>query len=391
MGNNQAVASRMDKIRPFYVMELLARAKELEAEGRSIIHMEVGEPDFSTPDPIIQAGKRALDAGQIHYTPATGIPELRKAIANDYQHRYGVAVDAARVLVTPGASGALQLVMSVLINPGEAVLMADPGYPCNRHFVQLVSGEPITLAVGAETGYQLTAKMVAKAWTDNTRAVMIASPSNPTGTLLDREELKAIHQVVTARGGTLIVDEIYQGLVYGSGGGTALAVADDLFIINSFSKYYGMTGWRLGWLVAPLHYMDAVERLAQNIFLSAPTPAQYAALAAFTDETQEIVEQRKAAFQQRRDFLLPALRNLGFDIPLNPQGAFYLYADCSAFTTDSDRFARELLEQEGVAVTPGRDFGDNQPERYLRFAYTTEIPKLEEGVNRIKRFIQARS
>ena len=292
MGNNQVIASRMDKIRPFYVMELLARAKELEAEGRSIIHMEVGEPDFSTPDPIIEAGKHALDAGQTHYTPATGIPELREAIADDYLHRYGVEVNAARVMVTPGASGALQLVLSVLINPGEAVLMADPGYPCNRHFVQLVSGEPITIATGPETGYQLTAKMVEQAWTENTRAVMIASPSNPTGTLLDREELKDIYQVVSTRGGTLIVDEIYQGLVYGSGGGTALAVADDLCIINSFSKYYGMTGWRLGWLVAPLHYMEAVERLALNIFLSAPTPAEYAALAAFTDETQEIVEQR---------------------------------------------------------------------------------------------------
>lgn len=391
MSKTRAAATRMDKIRPFYVMELLARAKELEAQGRSIIHMEVGEPDFNTPGPIIQAGKQALDDGQVHYTPATGIPELRKAIANDYQHRYGVAVDAERVLVTPGASGALQLVMSVLINPGEAVLMADPGYPCNRHFVQLVSGEPITLAVGPETDYQLTANLVAEAWSENTRAVMIASPSNPTGTLIDREELNAIYQVVSARGGTLIVDEIYHGLVYGSDESTALSVADDLFIINSFSKYYGMTGWRLGWLVAPVHYMEAVERLAQNIFLSAPTPAQYAALAAFTEETQAIVEQRKAAFQQRRDYLLPALRDLGFAIPVEPHGAFYLYADCSAFTKDSDRFARELLEQEGVAVTPGRDFGDNRPERYLRFAYTTGISKLEEGVSRIKRFIQADS
>lgn len=382
------IADRMASIRPFYVMELLARARELENSGRSIIHMEVGEPDFETPRPIIEAGKRALDEGYTHYTPAAGIPELRTAIAADYRRRYGVHLDPARVLVTPGSSGALQLVMSIVVNPGEAVMMADPGYPCNRHFVRLVSGEPVTVPVGPESGYQLTAEIIARAWTDNMRAVMVASPSNPTGTLIKREELDRIYRVVKERGGMLIVDEIYQGLVYGAEPFTALELTDDLFIINSFSKYYGMTGWRLGWMIAPGRYIGAADRLAQNIFLSAPTPAQYAALAAFGDETQRIVEQRCGAFQERRDYLLPALRQLGFDIPVEPEGAFYLYANCKKITQDSFAFAHELLESEGVAITPGKDFGDNLPEQHVRFAYTTSMEKLTEGVARIARFIK---
>jgi aspartate/methionine/tyrosine aminotransferase len=378
----------MASIRPFYVMELLARARELEGTGRSIIHMEVGEPDFATPGPIIAAGKRALDEGFTRYTPAVGIAELRAAIAGDYLNRYGVQLDPGRVLVTPGSSGALQLVMSIVVNPGEAVMMADPGYPCNRHFVRLVSGEPVTVPVGPETGYQLTAQIIAREWTDNMRAVMVASPSNPTGTLITREELAKIHRVVKERGGVLIVDEIYLGLVYASEPFTALEVSDDLFIINSFSKYYGMTGWRLGWMVAPERHVGAADRLAQNIFLSAPTPAQYAALAAFGAETQRIVEQRREAFRERRDYLLPALRGLGFEIPVEPEGAFYLYANCRKITGDSFAFAYELLETEGVAITPGKDFGDNLPEQHVRFAYTTSMEKLTEGVARIARFIK---
>lgn len=382
------IADRMASIRPFYVMELLARARELEQSGRSIVHMEVGEPDFDTPRPIVEAGIRALEQGFTHYTAAVGIPELRAAIAADYERRYGVELDPARVLITPGSSGALQLVMSILVNPGEAVMMADPGYPCNRHFVQLVSGQPVTVPVGPESGYQLTAEIIEREWTDNMRAVMVASPSNPTGTLIKRDELEKIYQVVKQRGGALIVDEIYQGLVYGAEPFTGLEVTDDLFIINSFSKYYGMTGWRLGWMIAPEEHIGAADRLAQNIFLSAPTPAQYAALAAFEEETQRIVEQRCAAFKERRDYLLPALRGLGFEIPVEPEGAFYLYANCKQITADSFAFAHELLESEGVAITPGKDFGDNLPEQHVRFAYTTSMEKLAEGVARLARFIQ---
>jgi aspartate/methionine/tyrosine aminotransferase len=371
-------------------MQLLARARELEAQGRSIIHMEVGEPDFETPEPITRAGQRALAEGHTHYTPARGIPALRQAIALHYRQHYDVSVDPERVVVTPGSSGALQLAMSVSVNPGEQVLLADPGYPCNRHFVYLVGGEPVAIPVGPETRYQLEAGAVEAAWTDRTRAVMVATPSNPTGTLLTGDELRAIYRVVRERGGTLIVDEIYQGLIYDEAGDTALGIADDIFVINSFSKYFGMTGWRLGWLVAPGEFVDAIDRLAQNIFLSAPTPAQHAALSAFSEETEAILEQRREEFRRRRDFLLPALSQIGFRFPVAPQGAFYLYGDCSAFTDDSFKFAAELLEQAGVAVTPGLDFGANLPQRHIRFAYTTDQEKLQEGVGRIAQFLAAR-
>ena len=369
-------------------MELLARARELESSGRSIVHMEIGEPDFPTPEPIVLAGKAALDLGHTRYLPATGLPELKTQIAAFYQTRFGVSVDPASVIITPGSSGALQLVMSVLIEPGESVLMADPGYPCNRHFVELVGGVPKCIPVGHETGYQLTAELVNEALTPDTKAVMVATPSNPTGTVLSREELTAIYTAVKAHGGVLIVDEIYQGLIYGTTGTTALALGDDLFVINSFSKYFGMTGWRLGWMVAPLAYVSAIDRLAQNIFISSSSLAQYAAIGAFSAECTELLEQRRAAFRKRRDYLLPALTGIGFKIASVPQGAFYLYADCSAFSDDSFRFSNDLLETVGVAVTPGRDFGENQPERHIRFAYTTDIPKLKEGVDRITDFLR---
>lgn len=381
------IAERMQRIAPFYVMDLLARARRLEAEGRSIIHMEIGEPDFATPAPIVAAGQQALAAGQTHYTPAMGLPALRQSIAAFYGEHYGKQVDPGRVVVTPGASGALQLVMSVLVNPGESVLMADPGYPCNRHFVELVEGKPLAIPVGPDTGYQLTAELVEAAWQEDTKAVMVASPSNPTGTLITDREMQRLHATVRRLGGLLIVDEIYQGLVYDEAGGTALRFADDLFVINSFSKFFGMTGWRLGWLVAPEAFIDPLDRLAQNIFLSAPTLSQFAALSAFTPQVMEILEQRRQAFQARRDFLLPALRGLGFSIPVTPQGAFYLYAGCGHMTGDSQDFATKLLEEAGVAVTPGLDFGFHRPEAHLRFAYTTDLEKLSEGVERIRRYL----
>ncbi len=381
------VAERMSEIRPFYVMELLARARELEGLGRSIIHMEVGEPDFPTPGPVVEAGKQALDADHTHYTPALGIPELRQAIADFYGRQFGITVDSGRVMVTPGSSGGLQLVTSVLLNPGDGLLMADPGYPCNRHFVQLVGGEPQLVAVDGGSRYQLSAALVAENWSENTKGVLVATPANPTGTTLSMDELRAIYQVVKERGGLLIVDEIYSSLVYGMDPQTALSIADDILVINSFSKYFGMTGWRLGWIIAPGSLVDAIDRLAQNIFLSPPTPSQYAALAAFGEDTLQILEQRRQMFCERRDYLLPELKTLGFEFPVVPEGAFYLYGRCDRVTDDSYQFAMALLEQEGVAVTPGRDFGDNQPEKHLRFAYTTDIEKLKEGVARIRRFI----
>ncbi len=384
-----ALAARMLDIQPFYVMDILAQARALEAAGRSIIHMEIGEPDAPTAAPIIQAGIAALQAGLTHYTPALGLPELRTAIADFYASRYGVRIDPARVVVTSGSSGALLLAMGVLLNPGDQVLLADPGYPCNRHFVRFVEGEAMNIPVTAQTRYQLKAEHIAQHWSARSRAALVASPANPTGMLLTQAELQALHAAVAQRGGTLIVDEIYHGLTYGCDAGTALAVSDDIFVINSFSKYFGMTGWRLGWMVAPEAYVPALDRLAQNLFLAAPTPAQHAALAAFAPETIAILETRRAELMQRRDYLLPALRQLGFDLPLVPEGAFYLYAGCGAFTQDSRQFAQEILAQAGVAITPGLDFGAFEPDTHVRFAYTTALPNLEQGVERLARFLRA--
>ncbi len=382
------IAARMRGIEPFHVMDLVARAHELEAEGRSVIHMEVGEPDFVTAQPIVDAGKQALDAGRTGYTAAAGIPPLRRAIAQDYYGtRFGLDVSPARILVTPGASGALQLVSGVLVNPGDRVLMADPGYPCNRHFVRVMGGDSLPVPVGADTAYQLTPELVQRYWTSETVAVLLASPSNPTGTVVSAENLAGIIDVAVAHGGAVIVDEIYQALTYDIEPHSALAKSDAVFVVNSFSKYFGMTGWRLGWVVVPEGYQREVEKLAQNLFLAPSTVAQYAALAAFSAETQAIVEARRQKFQMRRDFLLPALRNLGFEIPRTPEGAFYLYADCSAFTKDSFGFCTRAIEQANVAITPGIDFGDYRANEHIRFAYTNGLENLAEGVGRLRTLV----
>jgi aspartate/methionine/tyrosine aminotransferase len=381
-------ASRLAGIEPFQVMDILARARALEAQGRSIVHMEIGEPDFPAAPGIVEAGIAALKAGHTHYTPALGLPALRAAIAANYAP--ACRVNAARVVVTPGASGALQLVLAALIDPGDQALMADPGYPCNRHFVRLFEGAAVSIAVGPETHYQLNAELIRERWTPRTVAVLLASPSNPTGTLVPPAELARIVATVRELGGVLIVDEIYHGLTYGAEAVSALTYSSDVFVINSFSKYYGMTGWRLGWVVAPDAYVSALDKLAQNIFLAASTPAQHAALAAFTAPVREELEKRREVFRGRRDYLLPALRELGFDIPVTPEGAFYLYADASHFTDDSERFARELLEQAGVAITPGRDFGGHRARQHVRFSYANTRENLEEGAHRLAEFLRRR-
>lgn len=377
------VAARMRGIAPFHVMELLARAQRLEAAGRDIIHMEIGEPDFPTPEPIVAAGRRALDRGETKYTPALGLPALREAIAAHYADQHGIVIDPARVIVTPGASGALLLALGVLVDPGSRVLMADPGYPCNRHFVHLFGGVPVPLAVGPEENYQPTAAMLAAAWDGATRAALIASPSNPTGSVVDAAQMAALAAVVERGGGALVVDEIYHGLIYGERPPTALVHSDRVLLVNSFSKYFGMTGWRLGWLIVPEGLERDVEKLAQNAFIAPPTLAQHAALAAFDPATLALLEARRAAFAARRDFLVPALAGLGFGIPHAPQGAFYVYADCSALADDSMALAGRLLEESGVAVTPGIDFGEHLASRHLRFAYTTDVARLEVAVERV--------
>jgi aspartate/methionine/tyrosine aminotransferase len=384
---SERVAARMADIAPFHVMDILARARALESQGHDIVHLEIGEPDFPTPAPIVEAGVAALRAGHTHYTGALGLPELRTAIAGFYDQRWNAAVDPTRVIVTPGASGALLLALGLLAGPGDEVLMADPGYPCNRHFADFCEARTVAVPVGAETAYQLNLDLIKRHATPATRVVLLASPSNPTGTLIAHAEMSRIHEWCLANKVALVVDEIYLALTY-DGEEHSAAAWNDVFVVNSFSKYFLMTGWRLGWLVAPAWALDGLERLAQNLYLAAPTPAQHAALAAFSAEALAILEARKAELKARRDFLLPALRDLGFELPVTPQGAFYLYADCRRHTRDSFQFARNLLDTVGVAITPGLDFGHHQPGHFVRFAYTQPLNRLAESIDRISRFLQ---
>ena len=382
-------ADRMAHIAPFHVMKLLARAKELEAAGNNIVHMEIGEPDFHTPRPIIDAGINALENGLTHYTPALGLPELRRAIAGFYQSHYGVTIAAENVIVTPGASGALQLVCGVLVNPGDEVIMTDPGYPCNRHFVQLMGGVPTFVELEASEDYAFTLASLKKNLTNKTRAVLLASPSNPTGMILDIAELDKIAEYLNSNGAFLILDEIYHSLVYDADFPTFAGRHDNVFIINSFSKYFCMTGWRLGWLISPKAFIADIDKLAQNIFLAASTPAQHAALAAFSSESIEVLESYRTEFKKRRDYLFDAINELGFSVIKKPQGAFYLYADCTKFSDNSFEFANELLEKAGVAITPGIDFGKYKASQHVRFAYTTSLPQLKEGISRLRKHLIA--
>jgi aspartate/methionine/tyrosine aminotransferase len=381
------LAARVADIAPFHVMEVQTAARALEAGGRDVVHMEIGEPDFRTPAPVLEAARDALEFGDIYYTSALGLPKLREAIAHHYGEHYGVDVSPERVIVTAGSSAALLLVMALLVNRDEQILLADPGYPCNRHFVRVLEGEPRGIAVGPQQRYQLSADLVASHWTARTRGVLVATPSNPTGTTVQPEEMARIAATVADRGGRLIVDEIYLGLSYADTPRSALAHTDDLFVVSSFSKYFNMTGWRLGWIVAPETHVRDLEKLAQNLYISPSTIAQRAALACFTPVNLAIVEERREAFRQRRDFLVPALRAMGFSIPVMPDGGFFVYADCSRFSSDSLAFCREVLEATGVAFTPGIDFGTHRAAEHVRFAYTIGMDRLEEGVRRLARHL----
>ena len=381
-------ADRMSEISPFHVMKLLARARELEAAGRSVVHMEIGEPDFATPKTIVQAGIDALNMGRTHYTPALGLCDLRQAIADFYGSRYQVNVASETVVVTPGSSGALQLVCGVLINPGDEVLLTDPGYPCNKHFVQLMGGVPKFLTLSEENNYQFSLDDLKKNWTSKTKAIILASPSNPTGIVLDDELLASVAEFAKQKNAYLILDEIYHGLIYDYQAKTLAGRFDNVFIINSFSKYFCMTGWRIGWLISPKAFVDDIDKLAQNIFLAASTPGQYAALAGFSEQSIEILESYRIEFQKRRDFLFDAIQSLGFQIKNKPAGAFYLYANSSQLSNDSFQLAGDLLENTGVAITPGKDFGDANASSHVRFAYTTSLSQLQLGMDKLKSYFK---
>lgn len=386
------LASRVAKIKPFYVMKLLSRARELESEGKNIIHMEIGEPDFITPRPILDAAQSAIDKGRVHYTPALGLPELRQVISDYYHLQHCLDIPSKRIVITSGASGALLLVFGLLASTGQKVIMTDPGYPCNKHFAEFVNASALLVPVTADSNYQLTAELLTKYWQPDVSLVMLASPSNPTGTVIGESDLRAISNIVESKGACLVVDEIYQNLYYGSSTTSILSISNQsnhVFVINSFSKYFNMTGWRLGWIVAPddSEIINGLDKLSQNLFLAAPTIAQYAALSAFKPETGKMLEQNRLEFQSRRDYLYDALVTIGFKIAVKPQGAFYIYADCSLFSSDSEKFCFDLLEQIGVAVTPGVDFGNFKAKLHVRFAYTTSMENLKDGIERLKAYL----
>lgn len=365
-------------------------ATELERQGRHIIHMGIGEPDFTAAQPVIDAAARAMADGRLQYTSATGIPALREAIAAHYQRVYGLQIAPSRIIVTAGASAALLLACAALVEKGAEVLMPDPSYPCNRHFVAAFDGKARMIPSGPEQRFQLSDAEVREHWGAATRGVLLASPSNPTGTSIPHQELAKIVATVREKNGFTIVDEIYQGLTYDQEPFSALSLGEDVIVINSFSKYFNMTGWRLGWLVVPEKMVPQIEKLAQNLFICASSIAQHAGVACFEPESIAIYEQRKAEFKRRRDYIVPMLRELGFKVPVMPDGAFYVYADCSALSDDADRLTIDMLNQAGVVLVPGLDFGPYTARRYIRLSYATSMENLEEAVSRLRRFFDAR-
>ena len=399
------LAHRLDHIEPFYVMECAKAAALIAASpacdpaqgGERMLFLNIGEPDFTAPPLVQEAAERAIRAGRTQYTDAMGLPALREAVSAWYAQRFGLDVPARRIVITAGASAALQLACLALFEAGDEVLMPDPSYPCNRHFVAAADAVARLLPTSAEQRFQLDAPAVAQAWTPATRGVLLASPSNPTGTSIHPDELRRIDVVVRGHGGPggrtgpsglLIIDEIYLGLSYDDTfGHSALQLGEHIVSVNSFSKYFSMTGWRLGWLVLPDALVAPVERLAQNLFICASTIAQHAALACFHPESIAEYERRRAEFRARRDLVVPALNRLGLTVPVLPDGAFYAYADCSAHSPDSWDFAFALMRSAHVALTPGRDFGRFEPARWLRLSFASSRDKLDEALHRLQRVL----
>ena len=388
------ISQRAQRIEPFYVMEIAKAASTLAAQvaqsDMPMILLNIGEPDFTAPPLVQQAAAKAIRDGQTHYTAATGLPELRERISAWYRTRFAVDVPASRIVVTAGASAALQLACLALIEAGDEVLMPDPSYPCNRHFVSAADGRAVLIPTTAAQRFQLDAEQVAKAWGPKTRGVLLASPSNPTGTSIAFDELRRIHALVSAHGGITLVDEIYLGLSHDAQfSQSALAIDDQIISINSFSKYFNMTGWRLGWLVLPEVLVPVVERLAQNLFICPSTIAQYAALACFEPDSLSEYERRRAEFKARRDYFIPALNALGLSVPVMPDGAFYAWADCTAAcqrlgVSGSWDLSFELMHRAHVAVTPGRDFGHIDTARFVRFSTANSMPQLQQAVARLQ-------
>ncbi len=392
------ISERAKRIEPFWVMEVAKaatlKAREVAHTNRPVVFLNIGEPDFTAPPRVQQAAQHSITTGTTQYSPALGLDALRQSISTWYGTRFGLAVPASRIVVTAGASAALQLACLALIEQGDEILMPDPSYPCNRHFVSAAEGTAVLLPTSAEERFQLSASKVAEAWGPQTRGVLLASPSNPTGTSIHPEELQRIVQVVRSHQGITLIDEIYLGLSHEAAfGQSALALGDDVISINSFSKYFNMTGWRLGWLVVPETLVPVLERLAQNLFICASSVAQQAALACFEAESLAEYERRRAEFKARRDYFIPALNDLGLHVPVVPDGAFYAWADCSAACQklglkSSWEFAFAALEHAHVAITPGRDFGTAQTDRFVRFSTANSMAELQTAIARLKVWLQ---
>ncbi len=387
------IAGRAQRIEPFYVMEVAKAASKMATElahtDSPMVFLNIGEPDFTAPPLVQEAAAKAIHDGKTQYTPATGLPELRERISQWYGQRFNVQVPARRIVITAGASAALQLACLALIDSGDEILMPDPSYPCNRNFVSAADGRAVLIPTSAAERFQLSADKVEAAWGAQTRGVLLASPSNPTGTSIHPHELRRIHELVSQRGGITLVDEIYLGLSFDAQfGQTALALDDQLISINSFSKYFSMTGWRLGWMVVPESLVGVIERLAQHLFICPSTIAQQAALACFEAESLAEYERRRAEFKARRDYFIPALHTLGLSVPVMPDGAFYAWADCSAACArlgikDSWDLSFELMNKAHVAVTPGRDFGTADTQHFLRFSTASSMDQLKLAIERL--------
>lgn len=381
------LADRTQLVAPFHAVELFKQANALAAQGRDIVSLGIGEPDFTAPTAVLETLNKAAHAGLSGYTPPAGIPALRQAIAAYYGEHFGAPIDPSRVIVTSGASGALLLAAMALINPGDEVLLPDPSYPANQNFILAAGGVPRLVASTPEQRFQLNADHIREHWGPATRGVLIASPSNPTGTTIARDDLKALIQEVRQRDGFIIMDEIYLGLYYDEEPQSALTLDDDIVVINSFSKYFHMTGWRLGWMIVPPRMFEATDRLAASLAICAPALAQHAALTCFEPDVMHIYENRRLSFKQRRDYLLPNLERLGLHVPVKPDGAFYIFTDISQYSTDSDAFSQKLLHEAGVAAVPGRDFGSAHAKHTLRLSYATGLDRLHEAIDRLEQFL----
>lgn len=385
--SNHHVSNKALNIEPFHVVSLITRAMELEKQGKKIVNLVVGEPEFKTPKPIIDSAIKSLEQNKIRYSPSLGKVELRESIAKWYQDREKINLSYNKIAVTSGSSAALLLTMAVLLNPGNEVIISDPSYPCNRHFVAAMEGVATCVPVDSKTNYQLTLEKVKDNWTEKTRAVLVSSPSNPTGGILDYEELEKIYSFVCSQGGYLIVDEIYRGISYDKEPVSATALGENVFVINSFSKYFCMTGWRLGWLVAPEKFIEKIEHLAQNLYISNSDIAQDAVLSAFSPDVVSQLDSNLIHYKEQKDYLMNELLRIGFKIPVEPKGAFYIYADASNFTDDSYKFCWEILEDIGVAIAPGLDFGNYRSNIHVRFSFPKTINIMSEGIKRIDNYL----